>query len=82
MVKGRWIVEPCNGTEEVVGKVDEFESLGEIFDLKLRRETNTAVIYREYITRTLQSLVQEEGMRFGALIMEPVILGAGGMILA
>jgi dethiobiotin synthetase/adenosylmethionine--8-amino-7-oxononanoate aminotransferase len=82
MVKGKWRVELC---EEIVGKpgmVEEYESLGNIFDLRTRWQTKTASKYMAYIAQTLMALVQEKGMRFGALIMEPVILGAGGMLFA
>jgi dethiobiotin synthetase/adenosylmethionine--8-amino-7-oxononanoate aminotransferase len=81
MVKGKWIVELG---EEILGErfVEEYESLGDIFDLSKRLRTKTAKTYVGYILKTLTTLVQEKGMRFGALIMEPVILGAGGMLFA
>jgi bifunctional dethiobiotin synthetase / adenosylmethionine---8-amino-7-oxononanoate aminotransferase len=82
MVKGKWRVEPCEAIVRRAGKVEEFESLGEIFDLEKRYKTVTAKTYVAYILKTLTTLVQEKGMRFGALIMEPVILGAGGMLFA
>ncbi|RKF63555.1 Bifunctional dethiobiotin synthetase/7,8-diamino-pelargonic acid aminotransferase, mitochondrial [Erysiphe neolycopersici] len=58
-----------------------FTSLGKIFDIEERKESGQADIYRQYIVKTLQKLIREEGFRFGALIMEPVLLGAGGMQL-
>ncbi|KAF9109343.1 hypothetical protein BGX27_007728 [Mortierella sp. AM989] len=37
-------------------------------------------IYRNHIRQTLQRLTQVEKRSFGALLMEPVLMGAGGMI--
>ncbi|KAG0242030.1 hypothetical protein BGW41_005013 [Actinomortierella wolfii] len=37
-------------------------------------------IYREHIRSTLKRLTQEEKREFGALLMEPVLMGAGGMV--
>ncbi|EPQ62569.1 Bgt-66 [Blumeria graminis f. sp. tritici] len=58
-----------------------FPTLAKIFDIRLRLKTGCAELYREYIFQTLQRLTQKEGRKFGAVIMEPVILGAGGMQL-
>lgn len=59
----------------------EFSGLGEIFDLKARAETDLYQDYTSYITRTLEGL-RDQGYKFGALMLEPVVLGAGGMMLA
>ncbi|PVH81257.1 onanonoxo-7-onima-8-eninoihtemlysoneda [Cadophora sp. DSE1049] len=82
MVKGRWIVEIPEGLDSVLGRGEEFDSLAGIFDVEARNETVAGSKYREYIETTVLRLVREEGMTFGALIMEPVILGAGGMLFA
>ncbi|KAF2994495.1 hypothetical protein E8E13_002183 [Curvularia kusanoi] len=74
---GRWVVEPPAGMEEEFGPAQEFSEQDEIFDLDTRGESP---IYEAYITKTLDKLVKKEGRKFGALVMEPVILGAGGMI--
>ncbi|KAF9168499.1 hypothetical protein DFQ26_006658 [Actinomortierella ambigua] len=37
-------------------------------------------LYRTHIRSTLERLVHEEKREFGALLMEPVLMGAGGMI--
>lgn len=77
MRKGRWIVEPPQGMEADFGPTKYFERLDHIFDLESR---GGCPQYEAYIEQKLNTLVQEQGKRFGALIMEPVILGAGGMI--
>lgn len=58
---------------------EHFPSLGKIFDLNERKKSNTASLYEKYISETLKRLTQDEGHKFGALIIEPVLLGAGGM---
>ncbi|OJJ42790.1 hypothetical protein ASPZODRAFT_146961 [Penicilliopsis zonata CBS 506.65] len=70
MTKGTWQVED-----------EKFSSLDKVFDLDTRLKSETADRYRESITSTLNSLLAQ-GRRFGALIVEPVILGAGGMLFA
>ncbi|KAF4636227.1 hypothetical protein G7Y89_g1880 [Cudoniella acicularis] len=79
-VKGKWIVEPPPGQEEDFGEKMEFNSLAEIFDLETRCQSPASQQYHKYIEHTLHRLVKEEGKTFGALVMEPVVLGAGGML--
>lgn len=55
-----------------------FETLSEIYDVEKRLQTPLAKTYRQHIDETLEKLVGS-GRRFGALVMEPVCLGAGGM---
>lgn len=82
MVKGQWVVHPPPGMEEELGTSSTFSTLGEVFDVESREASNAAHKYKKYITVTLERLVRGEERRFGALMFEPVILGAGGMILA
>jgi dethiobiotin synthetase/adenosylmethionine--8-amino-7-oxononanoate aminotransferase len=77
MRKGRWVVEPPAGMADAFGPPQYFEHQDDIFDLTTRGRSQR---YEEYIERTLDRLVKKEGKKFGALIMEPVVLGAGGMI--
>jgi dethiobiotin synthetase/adenosylmethionine--8-amino-7-oxononanoate aminotransferase len=80
--EGTWVVEPPAGMEHDFGKKISFETLNEVFDIESRYTSATAEKYRTHVESTLRRLVQEEGKTFGALIMEPVILGAGGMLFA
>jgi bifunctional dethiobiotin synthetase / adenosylmethionine---8-amino-7-oxononanoate aminotransferase len=82
MVEGRWVVAPPSGMEEAFGDKTEYHSLRDIFDIKTRYDSPAGERYRKYIEDTLHRLVQVEGKTFGGLIMEPVILGAGGMLFA
>ncbi|CAD0082500.1 unnamed protein product, partial [Aureobasidium vineae] len=79
MQEGKWIVEPPAGMEEEFGPVRSFSSLDEIFALSSRKAD--AERYESYIKTSLEALTAE-GKKFGALIMEPVILGAGGMLFS
>ncbi|KAJ4368142.1 hypothetical protein N0V83_006497 [Neocucurbitaria cava] len=77
MRQGRWVVEPPVGMEEDFGPEQQFEHMDGIFNLESRGRSSR---YESYIEKTLDRLVKDQGRKFGALIMEPVILGAGGMI--
>jgi dethiobiotin synthetase/adenosylmethionine--8-amino-7-oxononanoate aminotransferase len=80
MVDGHWKVEVPAELKAELGSEAEFDSLGSVFDLKTRLNSETCQRYKDYIRRTIEDLVQRHGMKFGALILEPVILGAGGML--
>jgi dethiobiotin synthetase/adenosylmethionine--8-amino-7-oxononanoate aminotransferase len=71
---GSWTVQ--SATEDSVEEV--FESLKEVFDRK-RDESVLKRKYEKLIYGKLEEL-RKQDMRFGALVLEPVILGAGGMI--
>jgi dethiobiotin synthetase/adenosylmethionine--8-amino-7-oxononanoate aminotransferase len=77
MRKGQWVVEPPTGMDDEFGTAEHFDNLEDIFDLGARGRSQQ---YESYIEKTLDELVKKQGMKFGALVMEPVILGAGGMI--
>jgi dethiobiotin synthetase/adenosylmethionine--8-amino-7-oxononanoate aminotransferase len=76
MRKGLWVIEPPPGMERQFGPSQTFANLDDIFAFDARDETR----YRDYIDHILTHLIKSQGKRFGALIMEPVLLGAGGMI--
>lgn len=80
MVDGIWTIEVPEELKADLGGDAEFDSLNSVFDLELRLQSDAGQRYRDYIRRTIENLVQEKGMKFGALILEPVILGAGGML--
>ncbi|OAX84168.1 dethiobiotin synthase [Emergomyces africanus] len=82
MVRGNWIVEIPTELKESLGANAEFPTLQSIFDLAQRKESETGCRYKNYIKKSLEKLVWKDGRKFGALVMEPVILGAGGMLFA
>jgi dethiobiotin synthetase/adenosylmethionine--8-amino-7-oxononanoate aminotransferase len=57
-----------------------FQSIHDIYNLSSRLSSPLATYYRNHIRSTLERLTKEEGRQFGALIMEPTCLGAGGML--
>lgn len=75
--RGRWVIEPPKGMEEEFGPAQYFKNMDGIFDFDLRGHSPR---YEAYIEKTLDKLVKEEGRKFGALILEPIVLGAGGML--
>jgi dethiobiotin synthetase/adenosylmethionine--8-amino-7-oxononanoate aminotransferase len=75
---GEWIIEAPSHLKDDFGPAQRFESQDQIFDLGKRGDVRQK--YERYIEKALDTLVKEQGRKFGALIMEPVILGAGGMI--
>lgn len=80
MVDGQWKVEVPAELKADLGQDVEFDSLSSVFDLDARLSSETSQRYKKYIRQTIEDLVQQHEMRFGALILEPVILGAGGML--
>ncbi|KAF9526368.1 pyridoxal phosphate-dependent transferase [Crepidotus variabilis] len=54
-------------------------SLAWVYSVEERLQTPLARAYAFHITNTLESLKQK-GHKFGALVLEPLIMGAGGMI--
>lgn len=57
---------------------EKFASLDAVFDFESRGDD--AKRYESHIGTTLEKLVHRHGRRFGALILEPLLMGAGGMI--
>lgn len=66
--------------DEVGAKTARFKDLEQVFDFGARSRLGQAEIYEKFITYTLERLVIDKGLKFGALICEPVLMGAGGMI--
>ncbi|KAB8073528.1 pyridoxal phosphate-dependent transferase [Aspergillus leporis] len=80
MSKGVWKIEMPENLKEPLGSDLEFSSLNAVFDVEGRVRSGAGKRYREYIRSTIHDLVRQHGMKFGSLIMEPIILGAGGML--
>ncbi|KAK2594360.1 hypothetical protein QQS21_007920 [Conoideocrella luteorostrata] len=75
---GKWSVTVADGLQESFGQERAYASLADIFDVEAREASGEHKLYEEYITSTLQTL-KDRGRKFGALMLEPIILGAGGM---
>ena len=70
------ITAECNeGADEI-----DLRSLHDAYDVPNRLETPIALLYRNYIRRVLDNLHKQGGPPIAALVLEPLVLGAGGMI--
>ncbi|KAF7543443.1 hypothetical protein G7046_g9999 [Stylonectria norvegica] len=74
-----WHVDVPEALREDLGRGEEFDALADIFDVEARERGDEGRRYERYIEATLAKL-QKQGHKFGALMLEPVILGAGGML--
>ncbi|KAF9466408.1 PLP-dependent transferase [Collybia nuda] len=62
-------------------KVVKVESVSWTYDVARRLDSELASVYRNYITDTLGSLSTNQDVpTLAALVLEPLVLGAGGMI--
>ncbi|GJN83981.1 hypothetical protein PLIIFM63780_007532 [Purpureocillium lilacinum] len=77
---GKWSVTVNDALSRDIGQGQSYASLSDIFDVEGREKRGEHHQYEEYITKTLAAL-QERGQKFGSLIIEPIVLGAGGMEL-
>jgi len=77
---GKWSVTVNDALSKDIGQGQSYASLSDIFDVESREKRGEHHQYEEYITKTLAAL-QERGQKFGSLIIEPIVLGAGGMEL-
>ncbi|BGP00711.1 hypothetical protein NBRC10513v2_006505 [Rhodotorula toruloides] len=87
--RGYWLAAPEVRIEQgkvVVrgkgGRATSYDSLTQLYDVDRRvRDDELARVYREEIEGELQKRLDKgDGIRFGALVLEPVVMGAGGMI--
>jgi bifunctional dethiobiotin synthetase / adenosylmethionine---8-amino-7-oxononanoate aminotransferase len=77
--KGKWELEiPEGSMRDPEPRSQQFNSLDEIFDFNARRAD--AERYRREISMTLNEVTSDTDRRLGALIIEPLLMGAGGMI--
>ncbi|KAK0940382.1 hypothetical protein LTR29_008121 [Friedmanniomyces endolithicus] len=79
MRKGRWVVESPAELKNSLEGEKTFDSLDDIFDFQKR--TDDCAAYKQHCDATLAELI-EKSTKFGALVMEPILLGAGGMMFA
>ncbi|KAK6194153.1 hypothetical protein LQW54_011726 [Pestalotiopsis sp. IQ-011] len=81
-VDGKWVVEIPAELRDSTGLGGfEFDTLSDVFDIAKREEQGSHKAYEQFIEETLKSHLAK-GRKFGAVLLEPVVLGAGGMILA
>lgn len=79
-VGGQWTaILPTSLSDLMGADTLEFASLHEVFDLEMR-DANIREIYEAYI-RCMLEVGKKMRRKFGALIVEPIVIGAGGMLL-
>lgn len=58
-----------------------FRSLSEVYDVEARLDSPLARVYREHILSMLHTATNgPDAVQLGALVLEPVVMGAGGML--
>ncbi|KAH8200995.1 hypothetical protein TruAng_004854 [Truncatella angustata] len=73
---GKWTIDMPEG----MGESKTFEKLTDIFDIEIREARGDHEHYEGLIEKSLISHLKK-GRKFGAVLIEPVVLGAGGMML-
>nr|POF02268.1 isoform 5 of bifunctional dethiobiotin synthetase/7,8-diamino-pelargonic acid aminotransferase, mitochondrial [Quercus suber] len=79
MRQGQWMVDVPDELAGELGGTRTLDSLHDVFNAEKRSED--LALYTNYCKKTLETLTTD-GEKFGALIMEPILLGAGGMFFA
>ena len=77
--EGKWCVDTPESLQQHLGDGARFDSLQGVLDLGARSRSDDFERYKKYIYGVIERLTAE-GRKFGAVMLEPVILGAGGMV--
>jgi dethiobiotin synthetase/adenosylmethionine--8-amino-7-oxononanoate aminotransferase len=78
-INGKWVVQVPDNLKDQLGDRQEFTTMSELFDVEAREREGQSAEYERYVVDILKTL-QDQGRKFGCLVMEPIILGAGGMV--
>ncbi|KAI1141870.1 bifunctional dethiobiotin synthetase/adenosylmethionine-8-amino-7-oxononanoate aminotransferase [Hypoxylon sp. FL0543] len=79
-IRGQWVIGIPEALKADLGDDQVFKGLSDVFDIDSRELRKEHAIYENYIERRLSHHISS-GRKFGALLMEPVVIGAGGMEL-
>jgi len=60
--------------------VEGFETLSHVYDVEKRLESPLAKHYKQYLDKQMRTLQADDTRRLAALVLEPIVMGAGGMI--
>ncbi|KAL0574386.1 hypothetical protein V5O48_007561 [Marasmius crinis-equi] len=75
---GKAVITVPSGVSSPETRTEQAESLSWIYDLDARLASPLAHVYREFAHRVLSNL--PENTKLAALVLEPLVMGAGGMI--
>lgn len=79
---GKWFIVPNPDLQQPLKSMKEvsygYETPADLFEFSSRLPTR--MVYEKYITAKIEEEVAQ-GTKFGALVMEPILLGAGGMVM-
>jgi dethiobiotin synthetase/adenosylmethionine--8-amino-7-oxononanoate aminotransferase len=69
--------------DEIKSKQDSvsYESMGSLFDPERLENDELKDVYHRFIRQSLEKL-SSQGRKFGAVLMEPVLMGSGGMVVS
>ncbi|KAG2153945.1 pyridoxal phosphate-dependent transferase [Suillus clintonianus] len=59
---------------------EAFETLSHVYDVEQRLESPLARHYRRYLEKHMRHLQADSSRKLAALVIEPIVMGAGGMI--
>lgn len=79
VVSGEWKLPGTSLSQNVGVWSEDFASVNDVYRVEDRLNSKLANLYRAHIQGTLERLV-DEGHVFGTLVIEPLIMGAGGML--
>ncbi|KAG9041868.1 hypothetical protein FS837_011639 [Tulasnella sp. UAMH 9824] len=79
VVSGEWKLPGTSPSQDTGVWSEQFASVHDVYRVEDRLNSKLANLYRAHIQDTLECLV-DEGHVFGALVIEPLIMGAGGML--
>lgn len=68
-----------SGSEGALSPIRDLQALYDV-PSRLAHHDPLEAVYRDHVTAILERLILKEGRTFGALILEPILMGAGGMI--
>ncbi|KAG2347906.1 PLP-dependent transferase, partial [Suillus weaverae] len=60
--------------------IEEFDTLSHVYDVEQRLESPLAEHYRRYLDKHMRTLQADDTRKLAALVLEPIVMGAGGMI--